>query len=214
MSVTALSARAGRHTSFPAGPGRAPAVRRTNAIPASGLPSGPSLTVTLAIPLGGDTLSPEAYRLIDVLKELVEQGNGTVTMAPGAGEAVRDVTVPRPRTAEPSLTNHDDGLVVDPAEVRLLAASRQVVVGGTPLPMTRLEFDLLHFLAVNPRRVFSRMQLLAAVWGYEHTGERTVDVHVRRLRVKLGAHVPLVTTVYGVGYRLADDATIVVSTDE
>jgi DNA-binding response OmpR family regulator len=83
-----------------------------------------------------------------------------------------------------------------------------------PLPMTRLEFDLLHFLAVNPRRVFSRMQLLTAVWGYEHTGERTVDVHVRRLRVKLGAHVPLVTTVYGVGYRLADDANIVVSTDE
>jgi DNA-binding response OmpR family regulator len=52
--------------------------------------------------------------------------------------------------------------------------------------------------------------LLAGVWGYEHTGERTVDVHVRRLRVKLGNHVPLVTTVYGVGYRLSDEAQITV----
>jgi DNA-binding response OmpR family regulator len=80
--------------------------------------------------------------------------------------------------------------------------------------MTRLEFDLLLFLADNPRRVFSRMQLLSAVWGYEHTGERTVDVHVRRLRVKMGVQVPLITTVYGVGYRLADDAHIVVVSNE
>ena len=58
--------------------------------------------------------------------------------------------------------------------------------------------------------MFTRAQLLTGVWGYEHTGERTVDVHVRRLRVKLGGQVPLVTTVYGVGYRLADDARIVV----
>jgi DNA-binding response OmpR family regulator len=94
--------------------------------------------------------------------------------------------------------------------VRLLIASRQVVVDGQVLPLTRLEFDLLQFLADNPRRVFTRAQLLTGVWGYEHTGERTVDVHVRRLRVKLGNQVPLVTTVYGVGYRLADDARIVV----
>ena len=94
--------------------------------------------------------------------------------------------------------------------MRLLTASRQVVVDGQVLPLTRLEFDLLQFLADNPRRVFTRGQLLSGVGGYEHTGERTVDVHVRRLRVKLGNQVPLVTTVYGVGYRLADDAHIVV----
>jgi DNA-binding response OmpR family regulator len=169
--------------------------------------------VTLAIPLGGDALSPEAYRLIDVLKELVEQGNGTVTVAPTGTEQVRDTLAPLPRSSDSAAPRADTD-AVDPTEVRLLAASRQVLVGGAPLPMTRLEFDLLHFLAVNPRRVFSRMQLLTAVWGYEHTGERTVDVHVRRLRVKLGPQVPLVTTVYGVGYRLADDANIVVSTDE
>nr|BFE71061.1 hypothetical protein GCM10020092_043620 [Actinoplanes digitatis] len=94
--------------------------------------------------------------------------------------------------------------------MRLLTASRQVLVDGELLPLTRLEFDLLLYLADHPRRVFSRTQLLNAVWGYEHTGERTVDVHVRRLRVKLGAQVSLITTVYGVGYRLADEARIVV----
>ncbi len=91
-----------------------------------------------------------------------------------------------------------------------MVASRQAVAEGAPLPLTRLEFDLLLFLAENPRRVFTRAQLLIGVWGYDHTGERTVDVHVRRLRVKLGDGLPLITTVYGVGYRLSDDAGVVI----
>ncbi|WP_409074628.1 winged helix-turn-helix domain-containing protein, partial [Micromonospora chalcea] len=73
--------------------------------------------------------------------------------------------------------------------------------------------DLLLFLAEHPRRVFTRLQLLANVWGYEHAVARTVDVHVRRLRAKFGPDTPLVTTVYGVGYRLADDAAITVDRD-
>ena len=81
---------------------------------------------------------------------------------------------------------------------------------GEPLPLTRLEFDLLLHLVAHPRRVFTRLQLLNAVWGYEHAGVRTVDVHVRRLRGKVGVDVPLVTTVYGVGYRLADDARVTI----
>src|SRR3569623_1552839 len=56
----------------------------------------------------------------------------------------------------------------------------------------------------------ARAQLLTGVWGDDHTGERTVVVHVRRLRVKLGVHHPLITTVYGVGYRLSDDARIAI----
>jgi hypothetical protein len=206
MSVTALPARTGRRTSHPAGPGRGSVTgRRSAVVPVPPPVTPPSLTLTLAIPLTGDSLSPEAHRLIDVLRDLVERGNGTVTVA--GVDGAPDVAAELPRAAPaPERTGAAAG---GPAQVRLLAGSRQVLVGGVPLPMTRLEFDLLHFLAVNPRRVFSRVQLLAAVWGYEHTGERTVDVHVRRLRVKLGA-VPLVTTVYGVGYRLADDADVVV----
>jgi DNA-binding response OmpR family regulator len=66
-----------------------------------------------------------------------------------------------------------------------------------------MEFDLLAHLVKHPHRAWRRLELLDAVWGGRHSGVRTVDVHVRRLRVKAG---PLITTVPGVGYRLADDA--------
>jgi DNA-binding response OmpR family regulator len=153
----------------------------------------PALTVTFAIPLTDDGISPQAYRLLEAVRELVELGHGSVSMTPAEPGA------PGPQRSGP-----------EGPELRLLTASRQVLLDGELLPLTRLEFDLLLFLADNPRRVFSRTQLLSAVWGYEHTGERTVDVHVRRLRVKLGGSSPLITTVYGVGYRLSDDARVLV----
>jgi DNA-binding response OmpR family regulator len=81
---------------------------------------------------------------------------------------------------------------------------RIVAVAGEQIALTRMEFDLLVSLAEHPRRVFFRSQLLQSAWGYKVTGGWTVDVHVRRLRVKLGAS--LVTTVRGIGYRLADEA--------
>jgi len=180
MSVTALSGRVGRR---PARPARAATVRR----PAEE-PSAPALTLTVTIPLTGEALSPQAHKLIEALRELVETSDGEVTAAPLPPAAGADVDV----------------------DVQLLTASRRVVVDGEVLPLTRLEFDLLLFLADHPRRAFTRAQLLSGVWGYEHAGERTVDVHVRRLRVKLGSDVPLITTVYGVGYRLVDDARITV----
>lgn len=92
--------------------------------------------------------------------------------------------------------------------LRVLTGPRVVLRDGAPVPFTRLEFDLLVFLARHPRRVFTRLQLLTNVWGYEHAVARTVDVHVRRLRAKVGDRIPLVTTVHGVGYRLADDAPV------
>jgi hypothetical protein len=173
------------------------------------------LTFTLAIPLTGEAMTPQTHRLLEVVRELVELGHGTVTVAPSDAAPRPEAQAGRFRPGELGAElGAADPVLADPTEVRLLAASRQVLVGGVALPMTRLEFDLLLFLADNPRRVFSRAQLLAAVWGYEHTGERTVDVHVRRLRVKMGVQVPLITTVYGVGYRLADDARLVVVSNE
>jgi DNA-binding response OmpR family regulator len=75
---------------------------------------------------------------------------------------------------------------------------------GVPLDLTYREFELLKFLANNPGRVFTRGQLLQEVWGYDYYGgTRTVDVHIRRLRAKLGAeHEGLIGTVRGVGYKL------------
>src|SRR5205807_1897027 len=74
---------------------------------------------------------------------------------------------------------------------------------GGALDLTFKEFELLKFLAQYPGRVFTRSQLLQEVWGYDYFGgTRTVDVHVRRLRAKLGAeHEALIGTVRNVGYR-------------
>lgn len=83
------------------------------------------------------------------------------------------------------------------------ADSRTVLINRQKIEITPREFDLLYYLAQKPRRVFSRDELLTAVWGYDFFGdERTIDVHIRRLRTKL-ASLPTeyLTTVWGVGYQ-------------
>ncbi|MEO3777697.1 winged helix-turn-helix domain-containing protein [Micromonospora sp. B11E3] len=197
MSVSPASSRAGWHASQPAVPGRPPGGQRR---PTTG--PAPVLTVTLTIPLAPEeSLAPAARRLLDAAREMLEQGEGIVST--GVAPERRPDQVPAgrtpPRPAPPAV----------PA-LHILASSRSVLRDGEPLPLTRLEFDLLLHLVAHPRRVFTRLQLLNAVWGYEHAGVRTVDVHVRRLRGKVGMEVPLVTTVYGVGYRLADDARVTI----
>ncbi len=79
----------------------------------------------------------------------------------------------------------------------------QAVVDGRPLDLTYMEYELLRFLASHPGRVFTREAILNQVWGYDYYGgARTVDVHVRRLRAKLGEeHAGLIETVRSVGYR-------------
>ena len=83
-------------------------------------------------------------------------------------------------------------------------ARREARLDGNELTLTPREYELLYFLARHPGRVFSRDELLSKVWGYDFRGEtRTVDVHVRRLRVKLGpAAAGLIATVTGAGYKL------------
>ena len=81
-------------------------------------------------------------------------------------------------------------------------------VNGRPLDLTYKEFELLRFLAQHPGRVFTREQLLSEVWGYDYFGgTRTVDVHIRRLRAKLGDLEALIGTVRNVGYRFNIDET-------
>ncbi|MCL2394654.1 MAG: response regulator transcription factor [Acidimicrobiaceae bacterium] len=79
----------------------------------------------------------------------------------------------------------------------------QAAVSGRPLDLTYMEYELLKFLATHPGKVFTRETLLSRVWGYEYYGgARTVDVHIRRLRAKLGEeHANLISTVRSVGYR-------------
>ncbi|WP_182526319.1 response regulator transcription factor [Nocardioides dongkuii] len=104
----------------------------------------------------------------------------------------------RPRAPRASEVRTACGIVLD-------VAAREVSIGGHPLPLTRIEFDLLRALAGAPRRVFARRELLEDVWGHAHGDLRVVDVHIGNLRRKLrkapGAPDPIVT-VRGIGYRL------------
>ena len=93
--------------------------------------------------------------------------------------------------------------VVEYRELQLNVATYQATIGGRHLDLTYMEYELLKFLAQNPGKVFTREVLLNRVWGYEYYGgARTVDVHVRRLRAKLGEeHASMIETVRSVGYR-------------
>ena len=86
-------------------------------------------------------------------------------------------------------------------------ASRRVTINGKELELRPREFDLLAFLASRPGRVYSRDQLLQEVWGFDYAGDtRTVDVHVRWLRMKVEddpANPKRIQTVRGVGYRFS-----------
>lgn len=83
---------------------------------------------------------------------------------------------------------------------------RAVTVDGEPVILTYKEFELLCYLLENRGVVLSRDQILTKIWDYNYSGEtRTVDVHIRTLRQKLGDAGALIETVRGVGYRLAQD---------
>ncbi len=95
------------------------------------------------------------------------------------------------------------------AHVTLIPAQRAVWKDEEPVELTAKEFDLMELLMNNPGKVYSRSALLDLVWGYEYAGEeRTVDVHIRRLREKLerdSANPQLIMTKWGVGYYLKND---------
>ena len=93
--------------------------------------------------------------------------------------------------------------VIRGGEVMIDEATYTAKIGSRPLDLTFKEFELLKYLVQHPGRVFSREQLLQEVWGYDYFGgTRTVDVHVRRLRAKLGPeNETLIGTVRNVGYR-------------
>jgi two-component system, OmpR family, response regulator len=94
--------------------------------------------------------------------------------------------------------------------IKINKDTREVLLNNEPVPnLTPKEFELLYFFIQHPRQVFSREQLLERVWGYQFYGdERTVDVHIKRLRKKIGTVArPFFHTVWGVGYKF--DETMV-----
>jgi DNA-binding response OmpR family regulator len=93
--------------------------------------------------------------------------------------------------------------LVEYGDLLLNLETYQATIAKRPLDLTYMEYELLKFLAQNPGKVFTREMLLSRVWGYEYYGgARTVDVHIRRLRAKLGEeYAGLIQTVRSVGYR-------------
>lgn len=113
------------------------------------------------------------------------------------------------RAATPLRADDDPGGETRVGDLVVDENAWTVRVRNRPLNLTYKEFELLRFLAQHPGRVFTRAQLLQEVWGYDYFGgTRTVDVHVRRLRAKLGAeHEQLIGTVRNVGYRFVPPPT-------
>ena len=99
------------------------------------------------------------------------------------------------------------GGTVEVGDLKVDTLAREATWKGRLLTLTPREFELLAFMASRPGRVSTRDELLRKVWGYDYMGEtRTVDVHIRRLRAKLGARSHLIETVMGAGYKLARPA--------
>jgi DNA-binding response OmpR family regulator len=146
---------------------------------------------------------------VPLLLVLTESGLAAVAADWGLADVVLDTAGPaeveaRIRMLATSASN--DGLI-SAGGIVIDDAAYSVLMEGEPLDLTYTEFELLKYLVQHPGRVFSREHLLADVWGYDYYGgTRTVDVHVRRLRAKLGPeHEALIGTVRNVGYRFSPE---------
>ena len=120
-----------------------------------------------------------------------------------ASPAEIEVRIRLATTKVDSVSSFESGSEIRAGELSIDESTYSAKLRGRTLDLTFKEFELLKFLAQHPGRVFSRDQLLREVWGYDYFGgTRTVDVHVRRLRAKLGPeNENLIGTVRNVGYR-------------
>jgi DNA-binding winged helix-turn-helix (wHTH) protein len=116
-----------------------------------------------------------------------------------------------PRLPVPAIGHHLHYWMEDPEAVKkwyVQTLHLEATYRGRVLKLPRQEFQLLKFLAERPGQVFGREQLLSRVWGYRYGGgTRTVDIHVRRLRVKLGQGSAMIETVRNVGYKMRAPGT-------
>jgi DNA-binding response OmpR family regulator len=147
---------------------------------------------------------------VPVVLVMTEGGLTVVTAEWGASDVVLSDAGPAEVEARIRLavergagSARDDNEEISAGELTIDASGYTARLRGRPVDLTYKEFELLKFLAQHPGRVFTRAQLLQEVWGYDYFGgTRTVDVHVRRLRAKLGPeHEALIGTVRNVGYR-------------
>ncbi len=154
--------------------------------------TGVDVPVLLVLTEGGLTAVRHDWGMDDVVLN---------TIGPAELEARMRLAIGRLRAERDA--GDPESHVIRSGEVVVDDATYTAKLGSRVLDLTFKEFELLKYLAQHPGRVFSRQQLLQEVWGYDYFGgTRTVDVHVRRLRAKLGPeHETLIGTVRNVGYR-------------
>ena len=182
-----------------AGESRAPAL----ALVLASRPEQPSCAEICAR-LAADEELGEVPVIVALGRELLAEGIGVaegheLLVEPFTAEELQ-ARIARARRAVNGIDCDD---VVRAGTLEMNLATYQVAIDGRPVDFTYMEYELLKFLVTHPRRVFSREALLSRVWGYDYYGgARTVDVHVRRVRAKLGSeHAARIKTVRSVGYR-------------
>ncbi|ATW51217.1 winged helix-turn-helix domain-containing protein [Streptomyces peucetius] len=177
----------------------------TTALPAQATPSDSPLPDMRRLRLVGDTAQEgdEGSGSAPLVGYLVLVPEGTDPAQLFAKDVTRPEIRPVAYTDSPPVQQAEAGGGV----VRIDTARHVADVDGHELDLTYLEFGLLAHLVQHPHQVHSRVQLMAGIWGYDHIGDgRTVDVHIARLRRKLGtAHRHRIVTVRRVGYTYVPD---------
>lgn len=161
-------------------------LRKTSEVPIIMITArGEEMDRVVGLELGADDYLAKPFSVRELLarvKAVLRRAQTAVGERPGSG-----------------ILRGPDGLVLD-------LSSRTATMGETPLPLTRLEFDLLHHLVLNAGQVLSRETLLEEVWGYDYAGDtRAVDSAIKRLRARFkacAAGADRIESVRGIGYRL------------
>ena len=208
--------------------GRAPAPaepeRRLRAVPEGTEPRGFALYVGIdetAAASAGTDLGAIVQALKSALADIAPGAEtyAAVALAP-AGAGGRDVDVVRLALQDPAaLAKHRQSAPAPAAPeprggVVIDISRKRVLLDGETAPLTYKEFELLQFLVLREGRTIDRHEIIATLWGdgddEETPNERTIDVHVRRLRSKLGAYEDIVRTVRGAGYRFDRHADVAI----
>jgi DNA-binding response OmpR family regulator len=165
--------------------------------------SGLSVPIILVLTEGGFTVINSEWGISDLILSSASPAEVEARLRLVSERGVHGIVAPTSvTTSAASETETPDGHIMS-GELVIDTNGYTASLGGKPIDLAYKEFELLKYLVQHPGRVFTRAQLLQEVWGYDYYGgTRTVDVHIRRLRAKLGSEYEhLIGTVRNVGYR-------------
>lgn len=150
---------------------------------------------------GRSTAASRAVLMVEIPEFPTDMRDRVLALMDEFGEYLR-YRIPEVTVTKTAVARTDAGPAPLPrVGLSIDRPTRQVMADGELISLAYKEFELLAYLAQHPRRIVSRAELIANVWDSEFASPRTIDTHVRRIRVKLGPHAMTLTTVRGKGYR-------------